>query len=54
METIATNLANLHTTRTQEGGPYRKKEVVFIPTDVSETKEFGRILSEAVGGRQGG
>ena len=50
METIATNLANLHTTRTQEGGPYKKKEVVFIPTDVSETKEFGRILSERLEG----
>ena len=50
METIATNLANLHTTRTQEGGPYRKKEVVFIPTDVSDTKGFGQMLSNRMEG----
>ena len=50
METIATNLANLHTTRTPEGGPYRKKEVVFSPTDVSETKEFGRMLAQRMEG----
>jgi flagellar basal-body rod protein FlgC len=29
IEIIATNLANAHTTRTEDGGPYRKKEVVF-------------------------
>lgn len=50
METIATNLANLHTTRTQEGGPYKKKEVVFMPTDVSEAKGFGQMLSERMEG----
>lgn len=29
METISSNIANAQTTRTAEGGPYRKKEVVF-------------------------
>ncbi len=29
MNVIAGNLANVHTTRTPEGGPYRKKSVVF-------------------------
>lgn len=29
MNVIASNLANIHTTRTPEGGPYRKKSVVF-------------------------
>ncbi len=28
-EVIATNLANAETTRTDEGGPYRRREVVF-------------------------
>lgn len=28
-EVVATNLANANTTRTTEGGPYRRKEVVF-------------------------
>jgi flagellar basal-body rod protein FlgC len=50
MEVIASNLANIHTTRTDEGGPYTKKEVVFGTSDVSETKEFNKILSERIDG----
>lgn len=50
METIATNLANIHTTRTDEGGPYVKKEVVFRVVDVSEKDEFGKVLSEKIEG----
>ena len=29
MEAISSNIANAQTTRTVEGGPYRRKEVVF-------------------------
>lgn len=29
MNTIANNLANINTTRTPEGGPYKRQEVVF-------------------------
>jgi flagellar basal-body rod protein FlgC len=29
METISSNIANAQTTRTAEGGPYRRKEAVF-------------------------
>ena len=29
MDVIANNLANVNTTRTPEGGPYRRKDVVF-------------------------
>lgn len=29
MEAVSSNIANAQTTRTAEGGPYRKKEVVF-------------------------
>ena len=29
MEVIANNIANAHTTRSPEGGPYRRREVVF-------------------------
>jgi flagellar basal-body rod protein FlgC len=50
MEVIATNLANVHTTRTEEGGPFRKKEAVFTAADVSESKGFGRMLSEKLDG----
>ncbi len=29
MNVIASNLANAHTTRTEQGGPYRRKDVIF-------------------------
>ena len=29
MDTISTNIANVNTTRTEDGGPYMRKEVVF-------------------------
>lgn len=29
VDTVASNLANLQTTRTAEGGPYRRKTVIF-------------------------
>ncbi len=29
IEVISSNLANIHTTRTPEGGPYRRRDVVF-------------------------
>ncbi len=50
MEVIAGNLANIHTTKTDEGGPYRKKEVVFVSTDVSDEKSFGGVLSKKIEG----
>jgi flagellar basal-body rod protein FlgC len=50
METTATNLANMHTTRTEEGGPYKKKEVTFMPADVNDNKEFGQMFSERIEG----
>ena len=45
METIASNLANAQTTRTEEGGPYKKKEVIFRSTAVGEGKDFSDLLS---------
>lgn len=50
MEITASNLANIHTTRTEEGGPYRKKDVVFTAVDVTDTKGFGKMLSEKIEG----
>jgi flagellar basal-body rod protein FlgC len=50
MEVIAGNLANIHTTKTDEGGPYKKREVVFMSTDVSDEKSFGRVLSKKIEG----
>ncbi len=34
-EMLVENLANAETTRTPEGGPYRRKDVVFETSDVS-------------------
>ncbi len=33
LSVIATNIANAETTRTPQGGPYRRKEVVFQPRE---------------------
>lgn len=42
VEAINSNIANAQTTRTAEGGPYRKKEVVFGSEPARES--FGDIL----------
>lgn len=34
MNVIASNMANIHTTRTDEGGPYKRKDIVFAPLAV--------------------
>lgn len=39
MDVIASNIANSETTRTSEGGPYRRKEVIF--TALSEDSDGG-------------
>jgi len=50
METIATNLANVHATRTEEGGPFRKKEVVFTTEELGGQMEFADALRRKVEG----
>lgn len=42
MNTISSNIANINTTRTPEGGPYRRKDVIFEA--MPEAKNFGEIL----------
>ncbi len=42
MNTISSNIANINTTRTPEGGAYRRKDVVF--ESMPEVKNFGEIL----------
>ena len=42
MNIVSSNLANSETTRTQEGGPYKRKEIVFSSQPVKET--FGDIF----------
>jgi len=33
MDVVANNIANVNTTRTPEGGPYKRQRVVFAPRD---------------------
>ncbi|MBI9087744.1 MAG: flagellar basal body rod protein FlgC [Desulfobacterium sp.] len=47
MNVIAENLANVDTTRTAEGGPYRRKMVVFKGQDISEFKSVLQQKREA-------
>jgi flagellar basal-body rod protein FlgC len=42
MNTISSNIANINTTRTPEGGPYRRKDVVF--ESIPDGKSFGEVL----------
>ena len=43
MNTISSNIANVNTTKTPEGGPYRRKDVIFEA--MPETRNFGEILT---------
>ena len=47
VEVASTNLTNSETTRTEEGGPYRRKDVVF------QTSTFGQTFEAASGGAEG-
>ena len=43
MNTINSNIANINTTRSPEGGPYRRKDVVM--ESIPEARNFGEILT---------
>ena len=47
METISSNLANMETTRTPEGGPYRRKDVLI--TALPLENEFGNTFQNELG-----
>jgi len=42
MNTISSNIANINTTRTPEGGPYRRKDVVF--ESMPDARNFGELV----------
>lgn len=50
MNTISSNLANIETTSTPEGGPYKKKDVVFRPVGTSFEERLDRSLRGSVQG----
>jgi flagellar basal-body rod protein FlgC len=46
MNLISSNLANINTTRTIEGGPFQRKDAVFAALPKEEHNRFSRILNE--------
>jgi len=50
MDVISENIANSSTTRTQEGGPYRRKMVVYEPV---EEQSFKAMVESSVASAQG-
>jgi len=50
MNAISSNLANMETTRTPDGGPYRKREVVFQTSQQGFAETLDSRMSEAVQG----
>jgi len=46
MNTISSNIANSETTRTEEGGPYKRKDPLFAAT--ADRESFGEILANAL------
>src|SRR5260370_11155894 len=50
-EVLVENIANADTTRTPDGGPYRRKQVVFESRDVSNS--FSSVFSELTVGTEG-
>ncbi len=48
MNVLASNLANVNTTRTPEGGPYKRQDVVFSATNENPS-DFESMLDEDYG-----
>lgn len=48
MDVISNNIANANTTRTDRGGAFHRRYVVFEPRD-REPKKFEHVLKKAVG-----
>ena len=47
---IMQNLANQNTTRTDDGGPYRRKQVVFRENSLNFKSELGKAMTKAENG----
>jgi len=52
LNTISANLANVETTSTPEGGPYKKKSVYFQSTPLSFQEQLEGNMKEGVQGVQ--
>jgi flagellar basal-body rod protein FlgC len=47
LNSISSNISNINTTRTPEGGPYRRKDVVF--ESVPDSASFGDVVANRLG-----
>lgn len=55
LDTISSNIANVNTTRTEEGGPYQKKTVVFEESLMQKKSDLaGSINQKSFGVRATG
>ncbi|MBI2760242.1 MAG: flagellar basal body rod protein FlgC [Chloroflexi bacterium] len=52
MDVVANNLANMNTTRTEDGGPYERQTVLFRAADGGGS--FQSLLARRTGAGQGG
>ena len=52
VQLAASNIANSETTRTPEGGPYRKKDPIFQVADLGETADGMPVNGVAIAGIQ--
>lgn len=50
MNITASNLANAETTRTEEGGPYRRRDPIFAAKNLETLKGFQSNLDQALQG----
>lgn len=48
MNTIASNIANINSTRTEEGGPYKRRDVIFSTISFSNPEGLEGVQVEAV------
>ena len=51
LDTISTNIANVNTTRTEEGGPYQRKSIVFEEALKSSSSQFNLNNQQSFGVR---
>lgn len=51
LDTISTNIANVNTTRTEEGGPYQRKSIVFEEALKSSSSQFNLNNQKSFGVR---
>lgn len=51
MDVISQNMANVDTTRTEDGTPYKRKTVLF--QEISDTSSFSKYLNTAMNSKAG-